>query len=205
MATTPRGARTQKNILEAAFQHFLQQGYHGTSMRQVARAAGVSPAAIYNHFESKEALFSAVLTARMPHRALVDALAAARGENVEALVHDALERMQASMADQFDNFRLLFIELIEFQGEHAAQIISELSPGFLSFIQRMKRAEGRLRPFSDSILARSFVGLFISYALTSAMLPQLLPSTSTPRDLEALGDLYLHGVIETTHGAQDDR
>jgi AcrR family transcriptional regulator len=48
-------------ILEAAGELFIEQGYGAVSMDQIARAAGVSKATVYAHFESKERLFSAII------------------------------------------------------------------------------------------------------------------------------------------------
>ncbi len=205
MASTSRGVRTRKKVIEAAYRLFLRQGYHGTPMRQVARRAGVTPAAIYNHFESKEALFTAVLLARVPHRALTNALAGAQGESVEALTHDALQRMQSAMADQLDNFRLISIELIEFQGRHAEELAKEFVPKILAFIEEMKQADGRLRDFSELILARSFFGLFVSYAIMAAMLPQFPGFEATPASLEAIGEIFLHGVLQSAAGGEHDQ
>lgn len=46
-------------ILEHARRMFTRLGFDGTSMDELAQHAGVSKATIYNHFESKEALFEA--------------------------------------------------------------------------------------------------------------------------------------------------
>ena len=43
-------------ILESAFECFGRSGYHGTSLKEIARHAGVSKALIHYHFESKETL-----------------------------------------------------------------------------------------------------------------------------------------------------
>src|SRR5579864_8533515 len=45
-------------IREAAAKLFLEKGYQGTSMDDVAAAAQVSKQTIYTHFESKETLFA---------------------------------------------------------------------------------------------------------------------------------------------------
>ena len=49
-------------ILSAAKQAFLEQGVQGTSMDMLANQAEVSKRTIYNHFESKEALFMAIIS-----------------------------------------------------------------------------------------------------------------------------------------------
>jgi len=43
-------------ILQSAFDCFGHSGYHGTSLKEIARHAGVSKALIHYHFESKETL-----------------------------------------------------------------------------------------------------------------------------------------------------
>ena len=48
-------------ILNGAMQEFLQRGYAATSMDKVAKAAGVSKATVYSHFQDKEGLFVALV------------------------------------------------------------------------------------------------------------------------------------------------
>ena len=56
-----KGERTAERILDAAEALFAEHGYAGTTLRDVARAADLRIPSLYNHFESKEALYSAVL------------------------------------------------------------------------------------------------------------------------------------------------
>src|SRR6266571_8366040 len=48
-------------ILDAARQVFETDGLYGASLRAIAAAAGYTPAALYFHFESKEAIYAEVL------------------------------------------------------------------------------------------------------------------------------------------------
>jgi len=48
-------------VLDAAAELFVTQGYAGTTIRQIAAATGIKAGSIYHHFDSKEALFVAVL------------------------------------------------------------------------------------------------------------------------------------------------
>jgi len=52
---------TKDRILSAACDIYLDQGSKGMSMRKVASKAGISPTAIYRHYESKDALHHQVL------------------------------------------------------------------------------------------------------------------------------------------------
>ncbi len=52
---------TRNTILEKAKSLFIEHGYRGLSMREIAEKVGVSKPALYYHFKDKEELFCAVL------------------------------------------------------------------------------------------------------------------------------------------------
>ncbi len=52
-------------ILDAARQVFAEEGLEGASLRAIAVRAGYTPAALYFHFESKEAIYAEVLQASL--------------------------------------------------------------------------------------------------------------------------------------------
>jgi AcrR family transcriptional regulator len=56
-----KGAATRERLLEAARQAFGERGYEATSITEILDAAGVAKGALYHHFETKAALFDAVL------------------------------------------------------------------------------------------------------------------------------------------------
>lgn len=51
----------REDIVTAAVDVFLERGYAGTSISEVAKAAGVIKATIYSHFKDKEQLFTAII------------------------------------------------------------------------------------------------------------------------------------------------
>ena len=65
-----RGPKTLKvdtaRLLDAAQQVFSQSGMGGASIRAIAKEAGCDPALIYYHFDSKEAMFLALLERKLP-------------------------------------------------------------------------------------------------------------------------------------------
>ncbi len=56
-----KGEETWKKIYDSAQKMFLKQGYHKTSILGISRDSGVSPATIYQYFESKENIFEIIL------------------------------------------------------------------------------------------------------------------------------------------------
>jgi AcrR family transcriptional regulator len=60
-ATPSKGDRTRQRLLEIAVQRFAADGYRRTSVSDIARDAGLTPAATYAYFRNKEALFQAAV------------------------------------------------------------------------------------------------------------------------------------------------
>ena len=56
-----KGAQTERRILDAAEALFAERGFEAASLREIARRAGIRQPGLYNYFESKEALYAAVL------------------------------------------------------------------------------------------------------------------------------------------------
>jgi len=71
MATQATG---RSRVLDAAAELFVAQGYRGTTLRQIAATAGIKAGSVYHHFDSKEALYVAVLNEGMV--VMTDAFAA---------------------------------------------------------------------------------------------------------------------------------
>lgn len=81
-------AERRRQLLGVAMEVFAENGYHGTSMNEVAEAAGVTKPVLYQHFASKEALYRELvddLGARL-ERAILGAVSVADGprQQVEA-------------------------------------------------------------------------------------------------------------------------
>jgi AcrR family transcriptional regulator len=191
-----RGERTRADLIAAAHQLFLQRGYHGTSMRQVAQAAGISLGGIYNHFSGKEELFLAVLLDHHPYVKVLPALLSAQGGSIEEFVRDAAEKMVSAMGERRDFLNLMFIELVEFNGEHLNRLFQLAFPQVMNFIGRLTQDSEDLRPIPLPILVRAFIGLFFSYVMTEVMLGKSMPDEMRAHSLDYFVDIFLHGILK---------
>ncbi|MFG3052482.1 TetR/AcrR family transcriptional regulator [Kitasatospora sp. NPDC048239] len=85
----PEAAR---RLLQAAVESFAERGFHATTTRDIATAAGMSPAALYIHYPSKAALLAEI--SRAGHAATLELVrAAAAGED------DPVARMRRVMEE----------------------------------------------------------------------------------------------------------
>ncbi|MEG0183851.1 MAG: TetR/AcrR family transcriptional regulator [Stenotrophomonas sp.] len=86
MNRNDRNEQRVTQILQAALQCFLAKGFHQTSMRDIAQAAGVSLGNLYNHFPGKEALILQTAVAEHDELApMLQRLAAGNGERAATL------------------------------------------------------------------------------------------------------------------------
>jgi TetR/AcrR family transcriptional regulator, repressor of fatR-cypB operon len=57
----------RESILDAALQCFVERGFHGTSVPEIAAKANIAPGTIYHYFDSKEALVNALYRSWKTH------------------------------------------------------------------------------------------------------------------------------------------
>ena len=55
-----KGEARRQQVLDAASACFRRNGFHGTSIAKISKAAGMSPGHIYHYFENKEAIVEAI-------------------------------------------------------------------------------------------------------------------------------------------------
>jgi AcrR family transcriptional regulator len=101
-------AQRREVILAAAEETFGRSGYHGASLDDVAHAAGVSKALIYEHFASKRELHASLLDAHAA--AIFERLeaAVARGETGEQRLRNGIDAFLAFVEEHREAWRALF-------------------------------------------------------------------------------------------------
>jgi len=118
---TPDAAR---RLLVAAVEAFAERGYHATTTRDIAGRAGMSPAALYIHYKTKEELLHRI--SRIGHDKALDIVrTAADGEG------PAAERLSAAVrsfvrwhAGQHTTARVVQYELDALGPEARAEIVA---------------------------------------------------------------------------------
>lgn len=91
-------AQSRERILASALTLFAERGYAGTSVRDIARAAGIAQGLLYNYFASKEDLLYALFTQAMAdvHDSFGDAeQGGTPAERLERLIRRSFEVVAA--------------------------------------------------------------------------------------------------------------
>jgi AcrR family transcriptional regulator len=196
LPTPTRGEQTRQAILQAAHDLFIEQGYHGTSMRQIAGDAHIALGGLYNHFVSKEAVFEAVFLAFHPYHQVLPRILEAQGANLEQLVKDAVHRMVTVVEGRADFMNLMFIEMVEFKSVHAQQLFSSIFPQGMQIFQHLTESfPEQIRPVPSPMVVRTFLGLFFGYFITETALAPGAPVNFRENAMQYFVDIYLHGIL----------
>ncbi|GFM96221.1 TetR/AcrR family transcriptional regulator [Streptomyces fulvorobeus] len=117
---TPEAAR---RLLVAAVEAFAERGYHATTTRDIAGRAGMSPAALYIHYKTKEELLHRI--SRIGHDralALLEAEAGGEAPAAERLA-GAVRSFVRWHAERYTTARVVQYELDALSDEHRTEII----------------------------------------------------------------------------------
>jgi AcrR family transcriptional regulator len=160
------GRDTRQAILDAALDLFAERGYFGTSMREIGRTVGVRESALYHHFESKQAIFEALLGQMGPGR-INQLLQLDLSELVEALgARGMLRRMldlilaTFSIPSEQKLFRVMLQEggrLSRTEGVHPLDAVNRVRIALGTIFARLMERKA-IRQVDPTALATMFMG-----------------------------------------------
>ncbi len=168
-------ARTRERLLDAGQRLFVQRGYGGVSIRDIAEEAGYSQGAFYSNFKDKEAVLLELLRGHMEAEAaqlasLCEGLAERDGADVIA----ALEAWSATLSEQVD-WTKLSIELQLHAGRSAVfaaeyRAVWEAHRAALGrVLARLFELTGKTAPAAPEELAAGFMALAHGLGLQRAV------------------------------------
>lgn len=139
-ALAERAAFTDGQILDAAELLFARHGLRGTRVREIAGAAGVNEATLYNYYKNKEALYEAVLERGI--QPIIDTVRrTSAGANSPENIRDAAQQIITQLQRRPYVSQLIYLEAIA-NGSHLERLVSRWLKPFAETITRQlgKRA-----------------------------------------------------------------
>ncbi|HET7142512.1 MAG TPA: hypothetical protein VFI68_00720, partial [Anaerolineales bacterium] len=93
--------------------------------------------------------------------------------------------------------KLMFIELVEFNGKHGAGMLKEIAPKALPVFERLVKSRKSLRLTNPALLMRLFFGMVISFYITEMIVARSVISKLMPKNImEVYVDVFLHGILK---------
>lgn len=192
-----KGETTRLAIEDAAIELFMEQGYHATSMRQIAERAGLALGGIYNHFASKDEIFEAIIVDKHPYKRVLPLVMETPGETAEEFLRNAFKVTVTELGGNPVYMKLMLIEMVEFNGKHGAVMLKEIAPRVLPVFEQMLKVRKGLRISNPAMFLRSFFGMIVSYFITEMVTANSVISKLMPTDAaDVYIDMYLHGVLK---------
>jgi AcrR family transcriptional regulator len=170
-------------IVKAVRRAFAEKGFHGTTTRELARAAGVSEALLFKHFPNKEALYTAMQLSccnEADHGRIerINALEPSASTLV-LLVHFLVSRIIGGCAPDGDEQaiqnRLMLRSLAE-DGEFARLLLRRLAAGWIPKVEKCVKAAVAAGEAVTGPVSPSLRGWFTHHLAAMIML-HLLPAT----------------------------
>jgi AcrR family transcriptional regulator len=189
-------ARRQE-ILAAATRLFARQGYHGTTMSEIAREAEFSTGSLYNFFKNKEELYFSLLEDKIGALE-AEVYAVLEGDaGVEEKLRNYVDKVLTFFEAERDFFRIYVEQRTQFEmsmkGEFAEAMYEKVQKYLVKMVLTMEQGvrEGLFRPLDPAELATIFVGLINNFLVVYI-------NTDMSASLREKGglilDIFFHGV-----------
>jgi AcrR family transcriptional regulator len=200
-----------EEILDAALAVFVEKGFSASRMEDVARAASLSKGAVYLYFDSKEALFEA-LVRRFAERVLKDAMSlldAVAVDDPAGAIRAAYQYLFALHADPGVSAapRLVMAEAQRFPAIaqlYRREVIAVAEQAVAGLLTRAAE-RGDLRAVRPEAAFRVVLGPMIAHVLLSHVFgdpdaPPLDPKTTA----DAVADILLNGLKPRKENSPDE-
>lgn len=192
----------EERIISEARRLFVEKGYTGTSMSEIAEATGLTRSSLHYYYHTKDSLFQAVfssiLASFIPKIQEIMTTDKPIGERIENLVDTYLEKLQ-------DNpyLPLFLIREANRDPEHLLASIKDM--GLLRYFVEISRHlqtemnEGKLRPVPMYTIVFTFYGLLLVPFIFQNVARKLLSGGNEEEYIAIIQDWKPYFVSEMDH------
>ena len=200
---TPSAIEKKKSrIEEAARELFISQGFHATSMRNIAAGAGTSLGNVYNYYRTKEEILESIIGR---YQTVIDGrLRAIFDEIDEPLDPESLVRFGKQIKEMVnahhDFWLLMYIDVLEFENRHFRKmfegLVHNLRRRFATQFNELKK-QGRVHADVDPAVGFTAVYMqFFNYFLVEKLFGGNRHfGISDERVIKQLTDIYCRGLL----------
>jgi AcrR family transcriptional regulator len=186
------------DILAIAARVFSTHGYVGATTRDIAREIGITEAALYRYFPSKEAIYTAILDERAASDDLVAPYEEAARAGDDIAVFGGLALGLLEMVERDPTFlRLMLFSALE--GHQLARPYQEkrvrrLREFLAGYIEERAKA-GAFRELDAVLAARAFIGMVTDHLIVREIFGQHAEYPQTNAEVaETFVSIFLRGV-----------
>lgn len=190
--TTEEQAARRRAIFDATVGLILGKGFHETSMREIAEAAGMGKSSLYDYFQTKDAILLFILEeegAALKQRAEeIAALPLAADERLRRIMHAHLEFMQAN-----GNLLLRLNGELQRLGPDSQRRMQETRYAYQDMVARVIEqgiAQGCFRPVPALHTARLLINSLVTVLYTTR------PTGSAQEMMDETIGIFFRGILQ---------
>jgi len=198
------GKARREQILLEAMECFAEKGFRGTTIRSLAERVGITEAALYRYFPSKESLYRAIVDRKIRAPELVALVEPAAERRDDRAVFGGLAREIFRRVEEDPAFlRILLFTALEGHALSEPFFASRVRPlrEFVAGYVALRVEEGSFRPVEPALAARAFLGMIFDHMNVRMIFQQ---QESYPQALDEVADvftsIFLGGVQQPTDG-----
>ncbi len=196
----PHEAETRTRILLSARRLFANQGYDGTTTRDLAQAAGVAEGTLFRHFTNKKAILVEVVTQGWVE-ILTDLLTELSEMGSYKAVAKVMHRRMLHLRENADLLKVCFMES-QFHPDLRDRIQKEVIDKMMDVAEAFFQTamdRGVYRRMNPKIVARVFLGMFTVAGFSQDTIMEPGASPKAMQEMaEGLADIFLNGVLATS-------
>jgi AcrR family transcriptional regulator len=195
----------KKELIKVGLRLFSENGYDATSIRDIAKGAGVTEGLIYHYFRGKKDLLKEIVECSVLDDPLDRYLKTAEhlplGEVFSRIGRDILE----SLRKKKEIFRLMLAEARLFEKDadyFIPKLIYQNNMSRLGVFLKSRMKRGEIREMEPIILARQFTGSLVAFFIfQEILLGKVVTDVPAELFIKNLVDVFLNG-IECEAGAR---
>lgn len=198
MSRSDKAERRRKELLQVGLRLFSENGYDATSIREIAKEAGVTEGLLYHYFKGKKDLLKEIVQG-----SVCDGMVFEQLDQIDSLpIAEAVCRIGAHLLENLRSrkeiFKLMLAEarLFEEDNDHFIPklIYQNNMLRFGAFLEK-RMEQGEIREMDPVLLARQFSGSLVAFFLfQEILLGKTVNDIPAEQFLKCSVDVFLHGI-----------
>ncbi len=203
----PQFVKNRNAIIQEALILFGEKGFDGTSMELIAQKSGYSKGNLYQYFESKEDLFSAVMKETSFHFDMRNIEKKFAGADLETLIY----KMGLAYIKMFNSpERIAFVRTIirdSNKNPEVGNIYHKEGIGYVAnFIADfLARKKSDLNPLNLQLAAKTYVGSLFSFVIQYKVVVGVDRNFSDEEIVNTSTKIFLNGILKREQSGENNK
>jgi AcrR family transcriptional regulator len=192
-------SKTRIKILEAAIRLFAENGFNGTTTKQIAEEAGVNEALIFRYFSTKRELYGAIIERKIEEEPGIEMpIEAHRETKNDWLIFRSVGMRMFDCVENDPTFmRLLYFSALE--GHELSDMFFDT---YVEYVRMMlsdyieqRVSEGAFKNINPLLAARAFIGMVINYIVVQELFKEKKKKKINKEEVvETFVRIFLEGI-----------